>query len=208
MKRAEITCVSPALTVEDLGLKLIKGQVVYVEETVARGSKDLECLRRAGGVIVRFLQRCRVLRPAQPIPEAVTPPRNPLKALLPPPQRTPTAASTTPLPPPQAPPIDLDALAVKVADLLRPTLEANQMGMEQAVRKALGNIPLGTQGVAMAPVKQPEREEKIFVPDVEFSGVMRGEIPVEEGASGSGTVDEATAALRKVRAAAKKEANE
>ena len=64
MKEAQITCTCRSIQVQDLGLDLRSGQMVYVDVAAAEGSADLALAAKSGGVKVRHIERCQVRRPA------------------------------------------------------------------------------------------------------------------------------------------------
>jgi len=64
MMEAKITCTTRQIQLPDLELDLADGQVVYITEAKARGSRDLQRARRAKGVSVVYVERSRVRRPA------------------------------------------------------------------------------------------------------------------------------------------------
>lgn len=57
MIEARITCVCPSVAVDDLKLRMLNGDIVYVDESEARRSIDLMTLARAGAITVRFVKR-------------------------------------------------------------------------------------------------------------------------------------------------------
>jgi hypothetical protein len=60
MKEALITCLTRTFQVEDMGLDLRQGDVVYRPEAVARGSRDLKQGMAACAVSVRYVERFQV----------------------------------------------------------------------------------------------------------------------------------------------------
>lgn len=72
MREAEITCLCTSVRLPSLGLTLARGEVAYVPETRALSNVDLEQVRRAGGVQVKYVERCQEQRPPEP-PGVVNP---------------------------------------------------------------------------------------------------------------------------------------
>jgi len=196
MKQAKITCVSLRMNIEDLGLVMVRGQIEYVDEDQAKGSENLECLRKAGGVLVQYVRR--VFRAPQVTPEIETPTDKPVRALPPSPAEPPA--------PPVVLEVDYEKLADMVADRLKPSLEGQDKlaGEVRAILEASKRPGFGKVSPDR-PKPVQEREERIFIPDVEVSDEFTGTISVEEAVDEGGTVDEAAAALRKARAASKEE---
>ena len=62
MREAEITCLAPKVTIVDLSLRLIRGEILWVPAESAEKSKDLWKLRDMGSLSVRWVQRYRVLK--------------------------------------------------------------------------------------------------------------------------------------------------
>ena len=79
MIEARITCLIQNLIVDDLGLKLARGDIIYLDEDVARNSKDLLRVARAQGVHVQYVQRAQQVRAAVGIPK-----RGPIVIVQPP----------------------------------------------------------------------------------------------------------------------------
>jgi len=62
MKEARIECICQEFPIHDLGLSLKQGQVEFVDETVAKNSRDLMTARRVKAVTVTYVQRARTTR--------------------------------------------------------------------------------------------------------------------------------------------------
>lgn len=87
MIEARITCLIQNLIVDDLGLKLARGDIIYLDEDVARNSKDLLRVARAQGVHVQYVQRAQQVRAAVGIPK-----RGPIVIVQPPARPDPVPA--------------------------------------------------------------------------------------------------------------------
>lgn len=83
MLEARITCTCARIIIDDLGLRLTKGNTVYVTETQAKKSKDLMLAARSGAVDVQYIKRVSEIR--QPVTKAVVgkPRREPLPVYQP-----------------------------------------------------------------------------------------------------------------------------
>ena len=89
MTEARILCRTRTLRIGDLGLTMLRGEVVYLPLEQASKSKDLKVARQAQAVEVTNVQRARETRaPGTPPPV----PRKPIK-----------------VPPPAAPVADMEA---------------------------------------------------------------------------------------------------
>lgn len=74
MIEARITCLCPNIILADLGLKMTKGQIVYLEEGLAKGSADMVRAARASGIHVQYVQRAREVKK----PSIANPRRGPI----------------------------------------------------------------------------------------------------------------------------------
>ena len=75
-KVAHIQCLTSTFQIPDLGLSMIKGQVVVREEAIAKGSEDLKHGIRVGAVQVRYVQKAQQQRPASNTGKPVTAPQS------------------------------------------------------------------------------------------------------------------------------------
>lgn len=117
MIEARITCTCANVTIADLGLRLTKGAVIYVDEKSARKSKDLMLVARAGGVAVHFIQRVHEIR--EPTAVVGRPRKTPIKVFTPiprPPITTTTGSPTTLVTPKEALPFEQPAETLTVAE--------------------------------------------------------------------------------------------
>jgi len=80
MQEARITCNCANIVIADLGLRMTKGAVAFVDEGVARKSKDLLHAARVGGVDVHFVTRAQVIRQSKEV--AIGRPRRELPNLV------------------------------------------------------------------------------------------------------------------------------
>ena len=62
MIEARVTCKCQSLKLPDVGLNLTLGQVAFVEEKLARKSKDLARASRASGITVEYIERVKSRR--------------------------------------------------------------------------------------------------------------------------------------------------
>lgn len=142
MIEAEITCECPAIQLADIGLALTRGMVVYLVESRARVSKDLQRAARAKGVTVKYVQRYREQHPAAPVP-----PPAPVDV------HSPQAGGS----------LDQEALAQKIAELVTSrVLDAlNQALMAHRDDNFPDVLDRGAGVCAM----NPAREGKSAIPD-------------------------------------------
>lgn len=191
MREAIITCTCPSIRIPDLGITLSKGNVIHLDADKAEASKDLAVAKQAFGVKVEYIGRCRAQRPG---------PRN-----IPPP-----APQTRPEPPkpPEREEIDLDALAEKVAakmgrdvGAIRKLLKGD---MRELLLETLSGLMLASSGGTSARISgrvaagQAEEPMPMFIPDG-LVGEESADIAVQTGEDEGGSVDEATALLRRMR---------
>jgi hypothetical protein len=204
MKEARIECLVREFPIHDLKLRLRKGQVEFVDETKAKGSKDLANARRLGAVRVRFVERSRVSK---------QPPRNP-----PPPnvrlKKARRGGGKPPAPAP-APTVDMDEVRRVAREEARAGAKEGveealadfkgQPGVDQAtIEAALRNVlpgysvPAASSGgtsSAPAPVKAKGPEEPVFIPKAIVSKDAK-ELEVSSESSDAGDLDAAAAALK------------
>lgn len=184
MIEARITCICNMIRIPDLGQELFKGDVVYVEEKRARNSKDLAIAQSAGGVLVKYVRRCReersdkqppLRKPRNPVHHAATPPGPPLEA----PSQ----------PPIQEVNVDMSPIIEAINDLkkeVRYLLERD--GISTVSRRDAGRPPV-TQG------EEPIR----FVPDRLVDKNQKADISLREDQGDSDQLDAALQALKKVK---------
>jgi hypothetical protein len=177
--------------IPDLDLDLLKGDVQFIDEEQARGSKDLALMRRLNAVQVRWVRAGRRRVPSA-IPE-------------PPPRIRPNVPRAVPLVPPPVflqeatpppPGVDLELLADKLAARLGPTLaslvaQSGQVSTTTVVRN-------GASGIV-----QPD-ETPMFIPGRIVDPDAVAEIQAETSKSEGKGVADAAAALRKARRGRKK----
>lgn len=197
MTEARITCTCTQISLPDIGLDLIRGQVEFVPEELAKASKDLARARHVKAVSVVYVQRYARQR-AEPLP-SMTPTAPPRPAIR-------------PAPPPSA--LDPDEVAERVARRLAPGADlaaireevSHQLGsmrmiLRQELRADLAEVLRGVGTVAV-PTSQPgtvtmPEDEPVFIPS-QIGEDLKGDIGVKESASEAG-VDDAAAALRAAR---------
>jgi len=191
MREAIITCTCPSIRIPDLGLTLSKGNAVHMDADKAQSSKDLAIAKKAFGVTVEYIGRCRTQRPGSgnvPAPPPVPPP--------PPPKLE---------PPEKSPGIDLDKLAALVAEKMGRDVGSIRELLKGDLRELLvetltGLSLTGTSSRNSGRVAPGQQEEVLpmFIPDG-LVGDTKADIEVQQGANESDSVDEATAALRRMR---------
>jgi len=146
---AHIKCLCPEIRIPDLGLKLLRGDEVWVDESKSRRSIDLQHARTINAVAVQWKERCRVTKsPAPPYmkrlkPNFGTPPEKP---------EAPTAQQDS----------ANKALALEVAEL-KAMLQAQQAApaaieaaVGRAVQKALAQEMAGMRVALQARQEAPE----------------------------------------------------
>ena len=192
MREAEITCKCTQIALSDLGLSLVAGDVEYVSEEAARASHDLASARRNGGVVIRYVQRCRERRPRAPEPPLPRPAPSP-------PRRVPPPAG----PPPTPLVLDTTQLVGEVRAAVAEGMAGLREELPGMLQEAVASIPRGTvmvpaPGSGMA-VGSSQPDEPLFVPAVIGAGGLQADVSVATEDSGGGGVDEATEALRAAR---------
>lgn len=108
MIEARITCLCQNIILADLGLRLAKGQIAYVDASQAKASEDLLRAARSSGVSVQYVQRAREVRK----PSIANPRRGIIAVGTPtPPVMMPPPLPAITLPPPvvEAPAVEPDA---------------------------------------------------------------------------------------------------
>lgn len=194
MIEAEITCECTSLKLPDLHLALTRGMVVYLDANVAKRSADLQRAWKAKGVSIKYVQRFRERRPEPvvlPTPGAV--PVEPLRA-VPPPRSSETPSVTEVI-------VDVDALAVRVAEILMPQIRE---AVEQAVEQAVGKMPVqmvaGTVSMATPAGKIPSGDDApVFIPSKIGREDLRSTVDVAATAGEDTGVADAAAALKAAR---------
>ena len=211
MIEAQITCLCSMIRLADLGLVLMKGQVVYTDAQRAKSSKDLDVAAKANGVAVRYIERCQERvgdSRMSSLPENHPPPAS---KFIPPPE-----------PEPEPEVLDLDALTAKMKEGLcsREDVERIvQMQVQKAVEALMGplaglkdlnaSLHQAVEGLKNAPSRPfsgtvQEGEVPVatydprFIPDGLVSG-LQGEVNVKEDKFEGEEVDAASKALRKMR---------
>lgn len=66
MTEARVECLCPSFHIEDLNLRMRRGDVAWVSEEVARSSDDLRLAVRSGAASVVYARRCSVSRSPPP----------------------------------------------------------------------------------------------------------------------------------------------
>jgi hypothetical protein len=195
MTEAEITCKCLSIRLPDLKRALFKGQTIYLDERVARQSKDLEVARRSGGVQVRYVQRCeeKRQRPTKS-PVRVVPQQRRRKAVKSK-ERTFTAAEVAEMVGQFASPQDVERIIGQRMDGLKGDLQAI---LTSALTGAGGGVPIASPE-SVGKVEGHPEETPIFIPEGIVKEGVKAEIDVEEEQSESGGVDAATKALRKAK---------
>ena len=196
MIEAEIKCVSPSLQVPDLGLSLIRGQVIHLSEADARGSVDLTRLVRAGGVTVRYRERVRERRErGQGATQAPTPARRFVQPLAP----VVVPVQVVREVPAQ---VDEDRIVRRVAAEVMARMDTMQGDLTKVLSEALAGVslqatPMRAADSRTAPLPE-EDDHPMFIPEVIGGKESKAAISVESG-KGGGSVDEATAALKAMK---------
>jgi hypothetical protein len=220
MREAEITCLAPKATVIDLSLRLIRGEIIWVEATSAERSKDLWKLRDLGSVAVRWVQRYKVMK-------QLSHPLDRMEYRPPAPTPEPKAVET------KEPSIDIDDLSRRIredafnevnrhmgdlkASLIKDIQEVLRASSEEekpqtpdpmeglstivgeAVRNALGSLPLATttSGHTHGTV---EDDTPMFIPaTILGDSEVDTSITVKSSESKDSGVDDAMEALRAMK---------
>lgn len=193
MKEARITCRTRSVRIVDLGLDLVRHDVVFIPAGKASGSIDLRNMQGAGAVEVFYVQRSKETRLAVPnVPPGTGTPPKVRKAL--------TQAKSTE--------IDEDALADRIAEKLmayvgQPVSEGLLQQMQSTVEASLEGLRQALLGTTRSRLGTIEAD--VLVPEIAFIpkdivGAMKGTVEVEEAESdGAGGVDDAVSALKTAR---------
>lgn len=199
MDELEITCLCPRVQIQDLGLKLTRGQVLYLEAAKAELSTDLTMVWRAGGVAKRPVRR--FIERRQPVvgPEVNrTPSKKAQRPVVRPSGRQPTVAApvrvaTNPSR------IDVEDLAQRVADKLAPVL------LEAVNRQTRSLETVPVQFVGGEPFGLPD-DMPAFIPSGIVQAGSDSSVQVEATEIEAASVKEAAAALKKAKPKAKRKA--
>lgn len=188
MKEAEITCLcSPGVRIADLGLELKRGDVVHLPEDKARRSSHLEMVRRAGGIAVRLVERCREKRaaPIEPSMAPSAPP--PREVFLPAPSPSPT--------------FDMaeleDILNRVVSPLIDQVAALRREIASRPVVVAQETVPVSSRASSVPGTVAPD--VPVFVPSDLVSSGLKGEITFTEKEQSVGGLDSATEALKALK---------
>lgn len=201
MTEARVECLCTSYNIPDLGLELRKGQIVWMDESRARASKELAIAKRAGAISVRWEERCTVSR--SPTPPFLK--RRPA---------VPSFATQTVAPAA----VDHAEVAAKTAEALRDVVrqelqealkglhvgqKADADAIGAVVRQALASAETG-RGDTRAPVIGSDAP--VFIPAKITPDGAQTSINVTTETSGSSSVEDAAAMLKAARAGRKAKA--
>lgn len=221
MIEARVECLCNEYTLPELGLKLVKGDVVWLEKGLARSSRELRLAQRNRALSVRWESRCEVSRapappwlkrkvrafPRGPTPEAVeTPPPLPREPVTPAPR--PADVDTA-----EIARLAAEAAKAELRGIVREELRSALQEMptsttldastiEAALRSALSGLTLPAQP-ASRPTQEgvPGPSEPVFIPTgiVPSGSDAKAAINVATEASADSSLDDAASALRAAR---------
>lgn len=205
MREAEIEAVRES-PIPDLGLRLEKGEIVFIPEEKAKGCKQLWDLQRIGAVRVRFVERYRTMKPHKKPPVASVV----LSRPTPKPQMTPEEEK-----PPEQVPLEakLDPLELKkLKDEMREEVRAEvKEELQEQLGGFLKDLRAANEEIAQrhavpatvveAPIAQEKVEavEPTFIPSDIVKEDTKGKIEAEVASTSGGGVDEAAQALKATR---------
>lgn len=184
---AEITCICRSIHIPDMSQTLVKGEVIYVDAGIARGSKDLAHAQKVYGVTVRYVKWCAVERDA-PVPAPAPAPasRMPERPRMVFPEVSPAPVVVS----------DLDALGAVVRKEVGSALLAN---LGPLMKKALADHLLTVVTAAPTVVAAIPSDMPRFIPSDVGGADLKGEIIVTTREGAVPEVGEAAAALRSAR---------
>lgn len=203
MIEAEVTCICTSIRLDDLGLDLTRGQVIHLGQGAAEASRALEQARRAGGVRIRYVERCQERRDGPAVPPTPTP-------VFP--------AAFVPHVPlvPTRPALDVDDLVQRLLVGLQTQGDVDVEGRIAAALAPLDAKFEGLKGEILAVVREALSNGRVvrahggqeagivddtpvFIPNDLGGKGLSADISVKEAAGQGSTVDDATAALRAIR---------
>ncbi len=204
----EIVCLSDSAVIPDLGLTMARGSRMSVSFAAASRSRDLEIAKSSGIVGVRPIRAAVVRTNVNQTPHRQADAEKNLLAV----QR---AAYPAPPPPPRA--VDTSTLEQAIRDLttevrqLRHDLHAQQQApapvdmtsVVEALKGALSGlslvVPSGTSSATKAAVFHATADEERFIPSGIVPTNLKADISPNTTNEGSGSLEDAQAALREAR---------
>lgn len=140
MKEARIECLIREFPVHELGIRLMRGQVVYLPEHQAKASSELAEAQRIKAVRVRYVERAIMNR--KPPPEAVRPPPPPNVRL--PRQR----AHSAPSPTAPSSSLSMDEVKAAAAEAVRESTEKTSREIAELKAMLAAALARPSQGTA------------------------------------------------------------
>lgn len=202
----EIVCLSDSAVIPDLGLTMARGARMSVSFAAASRSRDLEIAKSSGIVGVRPIRAAVVRTNVTQPPHRQSDAEKNLLAV----QR---AAYPAPPPPPKA--VDTSTLEQAIRDLTtevrqlrhdlhaRPSAPVDMASVVEALKGALSGlslvVPSGTPSATKAPVFHAAADEERFIPSGIVPTNLKADISPNTTNEGSGSLEDAQAALREAR---------
>lgn len=214
MTEARIECTCAEYHLPELGLVLRRGQVVWVDESKAKRSRQLTQAVRARAVQVKWVARCEVAKPVPPTPTPVPPwlRRKPRVA----PVATPNAEES-----PRTPDgVTLDQVREVVREevqrALLPVHPAAAVvdldAIEGVVRRTMSgfisSLPAGAAASTSKPPTLAGTPDPVFIPSGIVPTDTKSAITVDAETTGASVVDDASAALKAARGGSKRKPKE
>lgn len=206
MIEAKIQCLCTEYNFPLWGISLRKGEVVWINEGIAKSSEELAIAKRAHAVSVKYEERCAVSRPSIVPPYLKGRPKVPLFAA----------------PPPIVSTVDHQDVANRTAEALRgmvqeeirnalagqavPSVDHAAIGdtVRKAMASAMADMPRGTTGRAVSIV---DGDVPVFIPSQITSTDTKSDIRVTTETTGSSSVEDTAALLKAARAGGRKPKN-
>lgn len=201
----EIVCLSDSAVIPDLGLTMSRGSKVSVTFAAASRSRDLELAKSSGIVGVRPIRAAVVRTNVTQPPHRQSDAEKNLLAV----QR---AAYPAPSPPKA---VDTSTLEQAIRDLTtevrqlrhdlhaRPPAPVDMASVVETLKGALSGlslvVPSGTSPTAKAPVFHAAADEERFIPSGIVPTNLKADISPSTTNEGSGSLEDAQAALREAR---------
>lgn len=210
MIEARIQCLCNEYNFPLWNISLHKGEVVWINEDVAKGSDELALAKRARAVSVKYEERCAVSRPSFVPPFLNRRPKVPSFAAPPP-----VMVAT---------PVDHQEVANRTAEALRGMVQeeiqkalagqaassVDHAAIGETVRKAMASamadMPKATQ--AARPVSTVAGDVPVFIPSQITPSDTKSDIRVTTETTGSSSVEDTAALLKAARAGGRKKKEE
>ena len=190
MIEARIECQCNKILLPDLKASLVRDDVIYIDDTTARKSADLQRAWKARAVTVKYVERCQQRRPVGP----VMPINQGMVA-------APTAAPATG----DHLLVDPDAIAARVEVVVTRQIKALEdrlvAQMEALVARVGPSAGLLSQTVTASPAQDHSVDDHVpvFIPSRIDDKGLNADLGIEAKDEGQESVSEAAAALRAAR---------